>query len=94
MMHVMYRGLCAVGSLPLATGPYTVAVWATDDGSTVAPSGDPTWTMPVAVASDGPSVSIDTGNALYKVGTPARHVEDPLWRPACTCLRPQWGRGV
>ena len=75
-------------------GQYTVAVWATDDGSTVAPSGDPTWTMPVAVASDGPSVSIDTGNALYKVGTPARHVEDPLWRPACTCLRPQWGRGV
>ena len=32
---------------------------------TVAPSGDPTWSMPVAVASDGPSVSIDTGPTPY-----------------------------
>ena len=48
-----------------AAGQYTVTVWATDDGTTVAPSGDPTWSMPVAVASDGPSVSIDTGPTPY-----------------------------
>ena len=34
------------------TGPQTVAVWATDDDTTVAPSGSPTWSTCVAVAAE------------------------------------------
>ena len=86
-----------------AAGQYTVAVWATDDGTTVAPSGDPTWTMPVAVASDhavafGPSgaAACSRGWSRLRAVTGTHYLTPFSLKEGdgLCCLRPQRGRGV